>query len=87
MVCYFGSWSVYRWGDGLFDVEDIDPFLCTHIIFAFAQLGENNTIEAYDAYNDLEDNWGKGAYVRFTGLKNQNPELKALLAIGIRNSY
>lgn len=38
MVCYYGSWAVYRTGDGKFDVEDIDPQLCTHLIFGFAGL-------------------------------------------------
>lgn len=32
VLCYFGSWSVYRHGDGKFDVEDIDPFVCTHLV-------------------------------------------------------
>ena len=83
IMCYFGSWSVYRWSYGLFDVEDIDPFLCTHIVFGFAGLNsETYTIESLDEYNDLPDNWGKAAYRRFTGLKYFNPNLKALLAIG-----
>lgn len=33
LVCYYGSWAVYRPGDGKFNVENIDPFLCTHIIY------------------------------------------------------
>lgn len=82
MVCYYGSWAVYRPGAGKFDVEDLDPFICTHIIYGFAGLGYDNTIISLDPYNDLPENWGKGAMVRFTGLKNQNPELKAILAIG-----
>lgn len=82
MVCYYGSWAVYRPGAGKFDVEDIDPFVCTHIIYGFAGLGPDNTIVSLDSWNDLYDNYGKGAFERFTGLKNQNPELKALLAIG-----
>lgn len=82
MVCYFGSWSVYRPGNGKFDVEDIDPNLCSHIVFGFAGLGFDNKIRALDAWNELYDNWGKGAYLRFTGLKKKNPNLKAILAIG-----
>jgi len=35
-----------------------------------------------DEYNDLEENWGKGAFKKFTNLKNINPNLKTLLAIG-----
>ena len=83
IMCYFGSWSTYRWASGHFDVEDIDPFLCTHLVFGFAGLDpESYTIRALDPYNELEDNWGKGAYKRFTNLKNINPNLVTLLAIG-----
>ncbi|KAG7159660.1 Acidic mammalian chitinase-like 11, partial [Homarus americanus] len=39
MVCYYGSWAVYRPGNAKFDVEDIDPAICTHLIFGFAGLG------------------------------------------------
>lgn len=82
MVCYYGSWAVYRPGNGKFDVENIDPFLCTHIVYGFAGLALDNTINVLDPYNDLKENWGKGAYLRFTGLKKQNPDLKALIAVG-----
>ena len=60
MVCYYGSWAVYRPGAGKFDVEDIDPFVCTHIIYGFAGLGPDNTIVSLDSWNDLYDNYGKG---------------------------
>ena len=83
IMCYFGSWSTYRWGSGHFDVEDIDPFLCTHLVFGFAGLDPDSyTIHALDPYNELEEHWGKGAYRRFTNLKNINPNLVTLLAIG-----
>uniref|UniRef100_A0A0P5TL21 chitinase n=1 Tax=Daphnia magna TaxID=35525 RepID=A0A0P5TL21_9CRUS len=82
MVCYYGSWAVYRPGNGKFDVENIDPFLCTHIVYGFAGLALDNTINVLDPYNDLKENWGKGAYLRFTGLKKKNPDLKALIAVG-----
>lgn len=59
---------------------------CTHVIFGFAILDPNtNEIAAYDSGNDLESNepgGGKGAYKRFTGLKNKNPALKTLISIG-----
>lgn len=83
MVCYFGSWSVYRQGNGRFDVENIDPTLCTHIIFGFAALDEaTSTIMSYDPINDLPDNYGRNAYGRFVALKSRNPSMKALLALG-----
>ena len=33
LVCYYGTWAVYRPDAGKFSVEDIDPFLCTHVIY------------------------------------------------------
>lgn len=83
MVCYYGSWAVYRPGDGKFPVEEIDPFLCTHLIYGFAGLGHDNRIRSLDSWNDLKDNYGKGAFLRFTtGLKAKNPKLKTIIAIG-----
>ncbi|GFT33595.1 probable chitinase 2 [Trichonephila clavipes] len=82
IVCYLGSWANYRNGDGKFLIEDIDPQLCTHLIYGFAKLSHDNKIAAYDPYLDLKENWGLGAYERFTGLKKKNPNLKTLLAIG-----
>jgi hypothetical protein len=39
-------------------------------------------IKPLDPWNDLEDNYGKGAMKRFTNLKRINPDLKTLVAIG-----
>ncbi|XP_046398093.1 probable chitinase 2 [Ischnura elegans] len=83
LVCYFGSWAVYRPGAGKFDVEDIDPYICTHVIYEFAGLSATQgTIISLDRVNDLDENHGKGAFTRFTKLKEKNPDLKTLLAIG-----
>ncbi|KAK4287587.1 hypothetical protein Pmani_039342 [Petrolisthes manimaculis] len=82
MVCYYGSWAVYRQGDGKFDVEDIDPGICTHIVFGFAGLGTDNKIKVLDPWNELCDNYGKCAFDRFTALKHKNTNLQALLAVG-----
>ncbi|XP_021945877.1 chitinase-3-like protein 1 [Folsomia candida] len=82
LVCYYGSWAVYRPGDGKFDVEHMDPMLCTHLIYGFAGLAQDGTLRILDDYNDLEENWGRGAMRRFTNFKLVNPNLKVLLAIG-----
>lgn len=82
VVCYYGSWSVYRPGQGKFEVEHIDPYICTHIIYGFVGLGFDGKLMVLDSYNDLEENWGKGAMKRFTNLKNLNPNLRASVAIG-----
>jgi len=82
-TCYYGSWAVYRPGAGKFDVEDIDPYICTHHIYTFAGLDEaTSTMKSLDPYNDLYDNYGKGAFTRFTNLKLKNPDLITILAIG-----
>lgn len=60
----------------------MDPYLCTHYIYTFAGLGYDNRIRSLDPWNDLKDNYGKGAFERFTGLKKINPRLKTLIAIG-----
>ncbi|XP_050715987.1 chitinase-3-like protein 1 isoform X2 [Eriocheir sinensis] len=87
MVCYYASWAVYRTGDGKFDVEDIDPAICTHLIFAFAGLGPNNdTIKVLDPWNELCGGGGNCAFDRFTGLKRlkgkRKRDLVTLLAVG-----
>ncbi|CAG2180578.1 unnamed protein product, partial [Oppiella nova] len=38
IVCYYTNWSNKRPGIGKFEPEHLDPTLCTHIIFAFANL-------------------------------------------------
>jgi chitinase len=38
VVCYVHGWAANRPGNGEFLVENIDPMLCTHIIYAFAVL-------------------------------------------------
>ncbi|KAK8378535.1 hypothetical protein O3P69_011199 [Scylla paramamosain] len=82
MVCYYGSWAVYRQGDGKFDIEDIDPNICTHLIFGFAGLGYDNKIRVLDPWNELCDNYGKCGYDRFNALKKKNTNLVTILAVG-----
>ena len=38
VVCYWGTWSNYRPNAGKFTPENINPKLCTHIIYSFAGL-------------------------------------------------
>jgi GH18 family chitinase len=47
VVCYWGTWANYRPGDGKFTPDDIDPSLCTNIIYSFAGLdSKNNSIKS-----------------------------------------
>ncbi|KAK0161123.1 hypothetical protein PV327_009635 [Microctonus hyperodae] len=81
IVCYFGSWSVYRPGNGKFDISYIDPWRCTHLIYTFVGLSGNN-VKVLDAWQDLAENWGKNGFGRFNALREKNPALKTLVAIG-----
>ena len=59
LVCYFTNWAQYRPGVGHFLPEDIDPFLCTHIHFAFAVIRDG--LLSYFEWNDVDSKWGKFA--------------------------
>lgn len=50
-VCYYTNWSQYRTGYANFTPDKIDTRLCTHVVFAFAKLVDNN-IEPYE-WNDI----------------------------------
>ena len=41
LVCYYGSWAAYRPGDGKFLATDIDPHLCTHLVYSFIGLNRD----------------------------------------------
>ncbi|XP_059052233.1 mucin-2 [Achroia grisella] len=78
VVCYYTNWSVYRPGTAKFNPQNINPYLCTHLIYAFGAFTKENTLKPFDKYQDIE----KGGYAKFVGLKTYNKNLKTLLAIG-----
>eukprot|EP00092_Neocalanus_flemingeri_P017579 GFUD01019020.1.p1 GENE.GFUD01019020.1~~GFUD01019020.1.p1 ORF type:complete len:440 (+),score=91.01 GFUD01019020.1:70-1389(+) len=83
VVCYWGTWANYRPKDGKFTPEDVDPSLCTHLIYSFVGLNETtNTIKSLDTWMDLEENYGLGGFKKTTDLKLRYPHLKVTLAIG-----
>nr|XP_028590005.1 acidic mammalian chitinase-like [Podarcis muralis] len=74
IVCYFTNWCQYRPGIARYMPEDLDPCLCTHVIYAFAGMA-NNQIQTIE-YNDV------ALYGGINGLKTYNPDLKTLLSVG-----
>lgn len=74
-VCYHTNWSQYRPDSGKFFPENIDPKLCTHIIYAFAKVVEDR-LEPYE-WNDEDSEWSKGVLSYFqiptkSNYKNSN---------------
>ena len=57
IVCYYSNWAVYRPGLAKFTPQNINPYLCTHIIYAFGGLSSKYELKAFDPYNDI--NQGK----------------------------
>jgi chitinase len=78
VVCYYTNWSVYRPGTAKFNPQNINPYLCTHLVYAFGGFTKENTLKPFDKYQDIE----QGGYAKFTGLKTYNKNLKVMLAIG-----
>ncbi|XP_061399647.1 probable chitinase 2 [Musca vetustissima] len=83
VVCYISTWAVYRPGHGAYSLDNFDPSLCTHVVYAFAGLDpELSAIKSLDPWQDLKEDYGKGGYERLTGMKRTHPHLKVTLAIG-----
>ncbi len=75
IVCYFANWgktidfSIVYWlyfiavkrpGGGAMVPEDIDPCLCTHVIYAFSEM-DNNQLTPMEKH-DLKDGSQPGKY-------------------------
>ncbi|KAL9902421.1 chitinase 2 isoform 1-T1 [Glossina fuscipes fuscipes] len=83
VVCYISTWAVYRPGHGAYSIDNFDPSLCSHVVYAFAGLDPiQSAIKSLDPWQDLKAEYGKGGYERLTGLKRNYPHLKVSLAIG-----
>ncbi|XP_055532350.1 chitinase-3-like protein 1 [Wyeomyia smithii] len=78
LLCYYGSWAHYRSGRGQFTVDNIDPWLCTHVIYSFVGINEDGTIAILDYWLDVD----LGNMRRFNDLKYTNPSLRTLVAVG-----
>lgn len=81
IVCYYTNWAQYRPTQGQYVPENIDANLCTHIIFSFAKINEESLLTSFE-WNDESTEWSIGMYQRVINMKQQNPNLKILLAVG-----
>ncbi|XP_023290069.1 probable chitinase 10 [Orussus abietinus] len=77
VVCYFTNWAWYRQNGGRYLPEDIDPDLCTHVVYGFAVLDVTGlTIKSHDPWADIDNKF----YERVVALKAKG--VKVSLAIG-----
>ncbi|XP_004685323.1 PREDICTED: chitinase-3-like protein 1 [Condylura cristata] len=74
LVCYYTSWAQYRKGEGSCFPDAVDPFLCTHVIYSFANIS-NNELDTWE-WDDVT------LYSTLNALRNRNPNLKTLLSVG-----
>ena len=58
-ICYFDDWSQFRKGHGIrHSYTNIDPSLCSHIVFAFVGMNGNDLIAT--EYHDEDTAIHKG---------------------------
>ncbi|MGH0179421.1 UNVERIFIED_CONTAM: hypothetical protein FKN15_001705 [Acipenser sinensis] len=70
LSCYFTNWAQYRPPPTVYMPHNIDPCLCTHLLYAFATM-KNNQIATFE-WNDVT------LYGEFNALKNQKYEFDGL---------
>ncbi|XP_013408939.1 chitotriosidase-1 [Lingula anatina] len=76
--CWFTNWAQHRAGGGRFGPQDINPYVCTHIFYAFAKVqwdGRAFTLRQTEP-NDPDN------MEQVVKLKLRNKDLKVLLAVG-----
>ncbi|RZF48999.1 hypothetical protein LSTR_LSTR016561 [Laodelphax striatellus] len=79
VVCYFTNWAWYRQGEGKYLPSDIDPELCTHIIYGFAVLDSDHlTIKPHDTWADFDNKF----YEKVIAVKKKKANIRVLIAIG-----
>ncbi|XP_033099829.1 probable chitinase 10 isoform X2 [Anneissia japonica] len=80
-ICYYTNWAQFRKGNGRFTPEDIDPFICTHVVYAFASINDQYELTPNE-WNDKDTEWSQGMYSRVNALKEANADLKVVLSVG-----
>ncbi|XP_043232605.1 chitinase-3-like protein 1 [Amphibalanus amphitrite] len=76
LICYYGSWARLREGDGRVTIDQLDPSLCTTLVFAFARLDDRH----WTLLHSLPDRLL--FYRQLTGLRRRHPQLRVELAVG-----
>lgn len=64
-VCYITNWSRYRKGEAKFEIQYIDPFMCSHIIYAYATIDDNKPEIIPIQKNDIGKKKFSSSYLLF----------------------
>lgn len=64
---------------GRFNPEDIDPTLCTHVVYAFGTLKDHLLTEGSDKDAEL--------YNRLIAIRDKNPDIKVFIKQYFTNYY
>ncbi|GFR69857.1 chitinase [Elysia marginata] len=86
-LCYFPSWASSRPSPlASYGVSDIDPKLCTHIVYAFGKIDRDSKllVPTTPLLEDSRPNF-VGKYRLFNDIKRENSRLKTLLSLGGQN--
>ncbi|BFZ03599.1 hypothetical protein BsWGS_06638 [Bradybaena similaris] len=80
VICYYASYAFFRRGKGLFVPENIDPNICTHLIYTYAVIQNNKVVPLIR--KEASEPWREGLFDRFVKSKETNPFLSVLISIG-----
>ncbi|KAM6980678.1 chitinase, acidic.1 [Aplochiton taeniatus] len=75
LVCHVTNWAQYRPSSAKFTTDNVDPFLCTHVVYSLATINSFNNLITVE-WNDEDQ------FKVLNNLKNVNPTLKTLLSVG-----
>ena len=62
----------------LYTPESIDASSYTHIVYSFAAISSDGTLDAWNSTEEI----GGGMYTQFLEVKNRYPSVKLMLAVG-----
>jgi len=74
-VCYLSNWTQYRPEPQKYFPSDMDPNLCTHIVYAFVEIGTDNELSLREWNGDQLIN-------SLMTLRQANPDLIITAAVG-----
>ena len=60
VVCYYTNWSAYRPGQAKFLPQNINPYLCTHLIYAFGGFTNDFSLRPFDKWQDIDQGTVQG---------------------------